>query len=199
MKLRTGSILVAMVIVGSCGGTESTTPALGDAGCSAGYPEQATSRYVLPYSPGSEFMVGQGNCTDGSHEIDTSQAYAYDIDMPIGTPVIASRDGIVVVVVENWSENNDTPGQENYLIIEHDDGSIAGYYHLTEAGIDVEEGDQVFQGDSVARSGNTGDSSGPHLHFEVATCEDCDTLPVNFGNTREHQFGLDEDDAYLAE
>jgi murein DD-endopeptidase MepM/ murein hydrolase activator NlpD len=95
-----------------------------------------------------------------------------------------------VVVVENFLENNNTHGQENYLIIQHTNGTIASYYHLTQDGIDVEVGDLVSQGDIVTQSGNTGDSSEPHLHFEVALCEDCDTLPVNFKNTREHSKGL---------
>ncbi len=119
--------------------------------------------------------------------------------MPIGTDLVASGAGTVAVVVEHYAENNNTPGQENYLIIQHSDGSIAGYYHLTKNGIHVEVGDPVSRGDIVGKSGNTGDSSELHLHFEVARCEDCQTLPVTFRNTREHKNGLVEGEAYRAE
>ena len=168
-------------------------------GCSSGYPPQETSQYNLPYLPDSAYLVGQGNCTDGSHETGTFQAYAYDFDMPIGTPLVATRAGTVIVVVEHFADNTGIPGQENYLIIQHADGRISGYYHLTQNGIDVNLGASVAQGDVVARSGNSGDSSKPHVHFEVAECEDCDTLPTNFKNTREHINGLIEGQSYLAE
>jgi murein DD-endopeptidase MepM/ murein hydrolase activator NlpD len=167
--------------------------------CESNYPSQEDSQYVLPYKTGSEFLVGQGNCTDGSHEINTEQAYAYDFDMPIGTDVIASRAGTVVVIVDQYSENNNKPGQENYLVIEHDDSSISAYYHLTKNGVNVDLGDTVSQGDLIAISGNTGDSSEPHLHFEVAVCENCQTLPVNFKNTRKHTNGLNENEFYRAD
>ncbi len=83
-------------------------------------------------------------------------------------------------------------------MIQHDDNSISAYYHLTTDGINVAVGDSVSQGDIIAQSGNTGDSSEPHLHFEVALCEDCETLPVNFINTRNHTNGLVESKYYKA-
>lgn len=191
-------LLILFVVLSACGSTQPAAT-VGDDGCRSGYPDQASSLYVLPYEPGLAIVVGQGNCTDGSHEAGTDQEYAYDFDMPIGTAVVAARAGTVVVAVDGYAENNDTPGQENYLVIEHDDGSVAAYFHLTEDGVDVEVGDFVRAGDTVARSGNTGDSSEPHLHFEVARCEDCETFPVNFRNTREHTNGLFEGETYEAE
>ncbi len=188
-----------MLMLFSYGGKQFATTYDNTTECRVGYPEQTTSQYILPYMPNSKFLVGQGNCTDGSHGANTDQAYAYDFDMPIGTHVIASRAGIVTVVVDNYAENNNIPGQENYLVIQHNDGSIAGYYHLTKGGVGVEVGDIVSQGQIVGQSGNTGDSSEPHLHFEIARCEECETLPVSFKNTREHKDGLIEGEAYQAE
>ena len=208
MKLKT--ICLILLVLSACDDKESNNespvvnndpPAISNdvTGCRTGYPQQTTSEYNLPYTPNSEFVVGQGNCTDGSHTVEVDQEYAYDFDMPIGTDIVATKAGTVAVVVEDFTENNNTPGEENYLIIQHNDGTISGYYHLTQDGITVEVGDTVSQGDIVAQSGNTGDSSGAHLHFEVALCEDCKTLPVNFKNTREHNNGLIEGESYKAE
>jgi len=199
MTLKTVYLILLVLALSSCGDKESSVINNDTTECRTGYPEQSTAEYNLPYIPNSEFVVGQGNCTNGSHTVNTDQAYAYDIDMPIGTNIVASKAGTVAVVVENFQENNNTPGQENYLIIQHNDGTITGYYHLTQNGILVEVGNSISQGDIVAQSGNTGDSSGPHLHFEAALCEDCETLPVNFKNTRKHESGLAEGEAYKAE
>ena len=203
MKFQLILLLLLATFLPSCGGSSSnsgsnTTPTIENR-CNIVYPKQSTSLYVLPYTINSAFNVGQGNCTDGSHTLNTEQAFAYDFDMPIGTNVIASRSGIVIVVVENYLENNNIPGQENYLVIQHNDDTVSIYYHLTHNGVAVKVGDSIVQGELLARSGNTGDSSAPHLHFEVALCEDCQTLPISFKNTREHINGLVEGEVYLAE
>jgi len=169
----------------------------GTMGCKNGYGDQETSRYILPYETGSSFVVGQGNCTDGSHS--NSQSYAYDFDMPVGTKLIASRDGEAIRVIDLYEENNNTSGQENYIIIKHDDGTISGYYHITKNGSQVEVGDKIEQGELIALSGNTGDSTEPHLHFEIAECEDCETLAITFANTSAHSNGLFEGKSYKAE
>ncbi|MFT5894090.1 MAG: murein DD-endopeptidase MepM/ murein hydrolase activator NlpD, partial [bacterium] len=113
-------------------------------------------------------------------------------------PVVASRSGEVLEVEERFIDDNETPGQENYVLVLHDDDTVTGYYHLTEDGSLVAVGDRVTQGDVIALSGNTGDSSEAHLHFEVFECYECDTLPINFSNTRYHDHGLAEDEDYQA-
>ncbi len=165
-------------------------------GCRGGYPVQTESHYVLPYPVGFSFIVGQGNCTDGSHSED--QKYAYDFDMLVGTTVISSRGGVVIAVEESFIDGNRTAGEENFVLIQHSDNSISGYYHLTHDGVHVEVGSHVSQGDIIGLSGDTGDSTEPHLHFEVLKCQDCVTLPVNFRNTRRHTDGLDDGASYEA-
>ena len=199
MTIKILYLLLLLFIFSSCNDQKNTKIDIDTTVCRDNYPEQATSNYILPYATDSVFIVGQANCTDGSHTINTDQAYAYDFDMPVDTNVIASRAGTVIVVTEKFQKNNQTAGQANYLIIEHDDNTISGYYHLTQDGVVVEVGDVVAQGDNIAYSGNTGDSSEAHLHFEVALCEDCQTLPINFKNTRQHKNGLIEGEAYKAE
>ncbi len=102
MKCKTVSALLTAFSLFSLGGVQPSMANEFFEDCNAGYPDQNTSLYVLPYLPTLEFIVGQGNCTDGSHEINTDQEYAYDFDMPIGTNIVASRGGVVMVVVDHF-------------------------------------------------------------------------------------------------
>lgn len=79
-----------------------------------------------------------------------------DIPVPVGTAVSAPADGVVEVA---GSRGNG--GQT--LIIRHADGSKTGFAHLDRIGVKV--GDTVRQGQNVAASGNSGNSTGPHLHW----------------------------------
>lgn len=195
-NLLTALILFGTAVGCSSGDKDDDGVSATPSECTESYPEQSTSLYNLPYSIGTAYIVGQGNCTDGSHSDD--QNYAYDFDMPVGTIIIASREGTVVAVEERFEDGNGTSGQENFVIVRHSDNTVSGYYHLTQDGVQVEVGASISQGDAIALSGNTGDSSEPHLHFEVLECLDCDTLPVNFRNTRSHSNGLVEGENYEA-
>ena len=178
----------------------------------ADYIQNSDSPYVLPWEIGKTFKVGQGNCTNGSHSLGQVQ-YAYDIDMPIGTNVVAMRSGIVVKIIENFKDlETGTVGaidEANVINIKHTDGTEAQYVHLTYNGALKNEGDNVTQGEIIGLSGNTGKSTGPHLHFHVIQalneCEDtdplenyfwysCNSIPLTFKNTSEHCHGLLERD-----
>lgn len=168
------------------------------------YPDQETSDYAIPWLPGETYSVGQGNCTTFSHS-GVQQRYAYDFLMPIGTTIVAARSGFVSAVASHFPDNTGTPREENYLIIEHDDGTAARYVHLTTDGILREVGEFVDQGEPIAISGNTGNSTEPHLHFDVlnTAClphEDfhCRAIPINFRNTSPHENGLIEGEIYTA-
>jgi murein DD-endopeptidase MepM/ murein hydrolase activator NlpD len=191
----------------SCGGGGSVASSGGGGGgdddgpampCGP-YPDQAVSAYVLPYEVGQIYQVSQGNCSQGSHRVGTTIQYAYDFRMPIGTPVVAARDGNVLAVEESFVDGNHTRGQENLIVVGHDDGSIGIYVHLTKDGSFVNEGDVVRRGDLIAASGNTGRSGSPHLHFHVQACSDCEGVPVTFLNTRPHPDGLVVLEQYTAE
>lgn len=81
-----------------------------------------------------------------------------DIGTPVGTPVYASKDGTVITRREL------TTSYGKYLVIAHGDSDVV-YGHNSE--LKVNEGDTVKQGDLIALSGNSGSSSGPHLHWEI--------------------------------
>lgn len=183
---------LSLVIVG-CGGKSDSGAACGP------YSPNATSMYVLPYQVGLAFVVSQGNCSKGSHNPSSVVRHAYDFLMPIGTPVIAAASGTVFLTESRFTDGNRTPSQENYINIEHDDGTIAAYVHLTENGVFVNVGDPVRFGDVIGASGDTGDSSEPHLHFHVQGCDGCATIPVTFRNTRSHANGLVQGESYVAE
>ena len=170
------------------------------------YPEQATSAYVLPWNIGEEYLVGQGNCTTGSHNAKNNAQFGYDFAMPIGTTIVAARAGVVFQLEASFVDGNGANGGSNYLIIEHSDGSFAIYGHLTSMGVLVDLAEEVEQGQAIALSGSTG-TSDPHLHFEVSNVTDTDnivsvsarvTLPLTFKNTREHPDGLVENQHYRA-
>lgn len=86
---------------------------------------------------------------------------AVDWGVASGTPVYAAADG-VVLVTENLKSSYGT-----YVVIVHANGLRSYYAHGTRGSISVSPGQTVKQGQKIMLSGNTGNSSGPHLHFEV--------------------------------
>src|SRR5690606_25105510 len=92
--------------------------------------------------------------------------YAIDIAMPEGTPIVAARAGVVVKIENSQSGRGNNPAG-NFVRIIHDDGTMGVYLHLMRGSVDVREGTRVEVGQQIARSGNTGNSTGPHLHFVV--------------------------------
>jgi murein DD-endopeptidase MepM/ murein hydrolase activator NlpD len=68
----------------------------------------------------------------------------------------------------------------NYVRILHEDGSMGLYAHLDYKGVRVSPGDRVERGERIGRSGNTGYSTGPHLHFAVQVNRDMQLTSVPF-------------------
>ncbi len=171
----------------------------------SGFPGQQTSPYVLPYEIGQSFRVTKTTSHGGT------QYYSVDFGMPSGTPVVASRSGQVVNLEMSFMEGDNVFGHENLVWIQHTDGTVARYYHLAHESALVANGDQVTQGEAIALSDNTGNSTGPHLHFDVTQCltgltpadintPPCaQTLPLSFRNTIEHSCGLADGTSYPAQ
>lgn len=121
-------------------------------------------RYPLPWL-GGPFRLTQGANGQYSHYTRKGR-YAVDIAMPEGTPIVAARAG-VVVKVENAQSGRGSNPAGNFVRILHDDGTMSVYLHLMQGSVTVSEGQKVALGQPLARSGNTGNSTGPHLHFVV--------------------------------
>jgi murein DD-endopeptidase MepM/ murein hydrolase activator NlpD len=124
--------------------------------------------YAHPVKFEAGIYVSQGFHGAFSHRGDAN-VYATDFAAPEGTPVYASRPGVVVKVIDGFERGGPQEPVENANVvrIEHDDGTVAEYAHLQHRGSLVSEGQSVKEGELIAYSGNTGRSTGPHLHFAV--------------------------------
>lgn len=129
--------------------------------------QEQTSEYIWP-------AEGRISSRFGYRKIAVGSTYHKGIDIAVntGTDVKAAKDG--TVIYSGWESGY------GYLVkLEHEDGDITYYGHNSSLLVSV--GDQVSQGDVIARSGNTGRSTGPHLHFEIrlngAAVDPLDYLP----------------------
>lgn len=140
--------------------------------------------YPPPFDPAHPRMVilapGGGPTHSGL------ERYAWDFAMPVGTPVLAARAGLVVLALDGFALGGAEDwllGTGNIVTVMHDDGTFADYLHLRHHGVRVREGDRVEAGQVLAESGMTGYAAEPHLHFAVwkANGEGREeTLPVRF-------------------
>jgi murein DD-endopeptidase MepM/ murein hydrolase activator NlpD len=126
--------------------------------------------YRLPYAESSSYTVSQAYPDRVTH-LDPSSTYAVDFVMPIGTNVFAARGGTVIEVASDFHEAGvdaavDGP-RANVVRVLHDDGTMSLYGHLNWNSIRVVPGQRIERGEYLADSGNTGFSTGPHLHFAV--------------------------------
>ena len=140
--------------------------------------------YLLPFEHGKKYQVDQGYFGSATHK--DPNPYAIDFSMDTGTVVCAARGGIVVEVKED--SNIGGLGYKyakyaNFVTIFHKDGSFGNYAHLKKGGALVKKGQVVKAGQPIGLSGNTGQSSGPHLHFEIFSYNkkgESRNLPVKF-------------------
>jgi murein DD-endopeptidase MepM/ murein hydrolase activator NlpD len=172
-RIRTAAPVALLGLVAAC---HSARPP-------AGRPDAGDASYLLPFPTGDSARLIQGNNGPWGHT--GHAAYAFDFVMPIGSSVAAARRGRVVAIEEQFIDGKRTPGQENYVVVRHADRTFARYYHLTKDGALVDVGQDVAAGQIIGRSGNTGASAGPHLHFDVTRdCREwgCQTIQIRFRN-----------------
>lgn len=132
---------------------------------SANIAVSTTMEFANPVSEEYEISSGFGYRIDPFRH---RKAFHEGIDIPLpeGTPILASLDGIVI------KTGKDSSGGK-YVKLKHDNGYTTLYVHLSR--IIATKGSKVNQGDIIGLSGNTGRSTGPHLHFEVSSNE----KPIN--------------------
>ncbi len=144
--------------------------------------------YSLPYAPKTKHFIMQGYLGRFSHR----NQYALDFKMDIGTPIHAARGGVVIKVKQDSDKGGRTSAfaqHGNHIIIYHEDGTLAYYYHLSKDGSKVKVGDKITQGQWIALSGNTGWSTAPHLHFIVkyATENGYGSVPTWFRTSKKER------------
>ncbi len=138
--------------------------------------------YYPPIAPGSHYQITQAFGGEFSHQ-DEQNRYAVDIMMPVETPIYAARSGVVLEVQNDYFNGGTLQAyvhQANSVRILHDDGSMAVYAHLELEKAQVAAGQQVYEGELIAYSGNTGFTTGPHLHFAIQVNRGMELVSVPF-------------------
>ncbi len=142
--------------------------------------------YLPPFEKGTSFSITQAFGGGFSHT-DKQNKYAVDLAMPINTPVYAARTGVVIEVNNDFFNRGTTQfykTRANSIRILHEDGSMAVYAHLAVDTAQVYPGLKVYAGQLIGYSGNTGFSSGPHLHFAVQLNKGMELVSVPFKFTQ---------------
>ncbi|MQY36292.1 hypothetical protein SRB17_42910 [Streptomyces sp. RB17] len=129
---------------------------LGTGVASAAAPSAAS--WVHPVKP---YTLSASFAQAGSHW--GARHSGQDFAVPTGTDVVAAHGGTVVKAGPGGAGDGAAYG--NAVVISHGNGAYTQYAHLSR--IDVKAGQIVKTGQHIARSGSTGNSTGPHLHFEV--------------------------------
>ena len=120
--------------------------------------------WTKPVSGKYELSAGYGNSGGRWAQKHSGQDFA----VPNGTPVKAVHKGTVVKAGPNGAGDGSSYG--NAVVIKHDNNTYSQYAHLSK--VKVKAGQQVKTGQQIGESGSTGNSSGPHLHFEIRKTAD---------------------------
>jgi murein DD-endopeptidase MepM/ murein hydrolase activator NlpD len=124
--------------------------------------------YRLPFLDGQSITIAQVAGGKITTHNDIGSRYAVDFIVPLGTPVVAARGGRVVDIDQSYTVGgNDPKLKPNHILLLHEDGTLGIYSHLSPNCAAVSFGQRVEAGTLIGYSGNTGYSTGPHLHFAV--------------------------------
>ncbi|MEM7460086.1 MAG: M23 family metallopeptidase [Pseudomonadota bacterium] len=125
-------------------------------GARNGFIRPSTGPASSPFGPARKY-VGIGK--DGEPCERTSVHQGYDIAIPVGTEIVAPAGGTVTL------GDPDLYYEGGTVFLDHGDGLVSVFLHMSE--VDVSAGDKVSAGDRLGASGNTGRTTGPHLHWAV--------------------------------
>src|SRR5690606_1021452 len=126
-------LLLTLACQGSTTGPGPNPPSCDE----ATWPDPAQSPYVLPYAAGETHRTGLTNCSSSYRASGNPDQFAFDFDMPEGTPFIAARGGRVHSVVKQAPSEGGGTG--NFVVIDHRDGTYGLYYHSPKNGISRSE------------------------------------------------------------
>jgi len=139
--------------------------------------------YYPPFVSYKTFRISQAFGGKFSHT-DEQNKYAVDFSMPEGSEIHAARAGVVMSLDNDFFkggiDQQAYKARANSIRVLHDDGSMGVYAHLQVERAQVYEGMRVKAGQLIAYSGNTGFSSGPHLHFSVQVNQGMSLISVPF-------------------
>jgi hypothetical protein len=157
------------------------------AACTLDEPPEPPDGYYLPLPCGMQSTITQGNMGKTSHN--GLHAYAFDLGIPLDTPLVAMADGTVSLTYAQTVPGDPCYGgggpecgpYGNLVILLHGDGTTTLYKHLNEVQVNI--GDVVPRGQSIGLSGSTGYSTGRHAHvMRMENCGEltCQSIPLEF-------------------
>lgn len=129
--------------------------------------EKSRNKYLKPFPKGTEV---RGENYDNSPAHVGPFKGAVDFLVNLGTPTLASLEGVVTAVVdwnERYGSSEEFANDVNYITIKHRNNEFSQVLHLAKGSAKVKVGDRVKTGQEIAVSGNSGWMTEPHLHFFV--------------------------------
>lgn len=129
----------------------------------------STHEYSFPIDISLCPTITQGFNGRFSHQ-NVSSKFAVDIGANVGTDILTAREGVVMAVKDDYALGGIDDffmDKANFVQVLHEDGTWALYAHILLGSAVVKVGDEVQVGDLLAKSGSSGYSSGPHLHFVI--------------------------------
>jgi len=139
-------------------------------------PKDTSYVYWLPYESGKRYLLVQASNSKMSHRDELSA----DFKMKNGEAICAARDGVIIALRSDSDKgglHEENLADGNFIKVQHNDGSIAKYWHLQKDGVEVKVGDKVEKGQVIGKSGNTGYTAFPHLHFQIVDKSGKQILP----------------------
>lgn len=142
----------------------------------------ANTHYQTPFKSSFKRKITQAFNGKFSHNNPGSR-HAVDIALPVGTPIVAARAGVVIYTKDDYAFSGRSKyflDKANRVEVLHDDGTYAVYAHLLQGTVKIDIGDTVSAGTELGKSGSSGFSTGPHLHFVIRKNNGFETVSVPF-------------------